>query len=612
MRFVWAVLAFIIAAALIAAGVAQRTVLLGSTTHEVDVTTGESAFTVVDGSVLNAHPGAQTLVAEGEGTFFSAIARSIDVEGWLSDTAYTHITLNEESEVEAVVVQPDPLVGDESAEVEAADPASEADGAVEDAAAPVGRDPAGSDLWLEESTHDGQMTSRLQLPEDMSVLLAADGTLPAPSQISLSWPTGNSTPWAGPLIALGSLFALAGIVLYILALRHVRRSRGPRRKSLPPLPETEPIGTIESGDEKGVITAGKPRRSLTARSPLVIAPIAVIAVALTGCSPEAWPQLGGTASPTPSPTVAALESQQAPAVTANQAERIIADIAETVAEADETMDLDLAETRLSEAALAERATNYTIREAVPEHEAPPALPSSPVAVTLPQANDGWPRSVLAVVGDEADTTAPTILLLRQDDPWSGYKVVTIASLTASTELPAVAPETIGAAQVPPDSSFLLIAPEDLPTAYIDLIENGAESTYAPLFSSEDPFRTRIAEDRANRLGAFNETGAETGSLTFSSAVGEHAPFALATLESGAIVAVTLTDSDEVRATDPDAVIKLDGNEKVRALAGVDESEVGFQTVYSDQLFFYVPNQAAGGQIQLLGFASNIISAGALE
>ncbi|MFX7768332.1 hypothetical protein ABTK15_20215, partial [Acinetobacter baumannii] len=88
-----------------------------------------------------------------------------------------------------------------------------------------------------------------------SVLVASDGSAPAPTNITVTWPIDNSTPWAGPLIAGGGVALLAGIVLYLLGILHVRRSRRPRRKGLP-LPVTEPISIADTDAEaKGVISS---------------------------------------------------------------------------------------------------------------------------------------------------------------------------------------------------------------------------------------------------------------------------------------------------------------------------------------------------------------------
>ncbi|MGD6652190.1 hypothetical protein VWW24_22840, partial [Xanthomonas citri pv. citri] len=134
------------------------------------------------------------------------------------------------------------------------------------------------------------------------------------------------------------------------------------------------IDVSVTGADKGVIAAGPAtRRSLGRRKALAALPALLgVTVAVAGCSPDAWPDFGPT--PTSSPTATVLDSaqQQTPAVTEAQAEQILARIAETVAQADEAMDTELAGTRLSGAALAERATNYTLRSSIADYAALPA------------------------------------------------------------------------------------------------------------------------------------------------------------------------------------------------------------------------------------------------
>jgi hypothetical protein len=155
-----------------------------------------------------------------------------------------------------------------------------------------------------------------------------------------------------------------------------------------------------------------------------------------------------------------------------------------------------------------------------------------------------------------------------------------------------------------------MAPNAVAAAYADVIARGDKSPYAGAFDADgDQLRKSIAADRAKRQAEFNKTAAKTGKLTFSSSNGSHAPLSLATLESGAIVAVNMYESDIVKPTSADAVIKLDNNPTVKALAAVDQSATGFTTTYSDQLFFYVPGQSSSdNRIRLLGFGSNILNA----
>ncbi|HWM16254.1 MAG TPA: glycosyl transferase [Microbacterium sp.] len=619
MRFVWAVAAFVLAAVMIGAGIAQRTVFQGPKTETADISVSEEApYLLIDGEVLNLMPGAQTLRAQGEGEIFAAYGRTADMKAWLSDTTYNEVTLTREGEIVSESIEPAVVEGeavpDDTAEGDApvtpAPDAESGDAAQEAASA---RSPIGSDLWLDEFQQQDVLIAPLQLPEDMSILVAADGTAAAPADVSVSWPIANATPWAGPLIVGGSILMAVGVFLYILGIRHAQRSRGPRRKGLP-LPATEPIDLAVDGADKGVISAGPTRRSVTTgrRAFAILPAVAVSALLFAGCSSDSWPQLASTPTPSPSASVIVPEGQQAPAVTKAQAERIIARIARTVGDADEALDPTLAATRMDGAVLAERATNYTLRGALADHPAPAVIPTKPLEIVLPQAYDGWPRTVMAVVNGSQDKTA-SIMLMTQEDAWSAYKLTYLASLEAATQMPDVAPDYVGATQVPPDSSFLVMAPEELAAAYADVLDNGEESEFFGQFETEsDEFLAGLVSDRAERLASFNTTGASTGSLTFESVPGPHAPLALATLESGAIVAINMNDVDTVKSTNEDAVIKLPDNPTVQTLAGAEQAATGFTATYSDQLFFYVPGQGSNEKIRLLAYGSTLLDAKVIQ
>ncbi len=611
MRFVWAVAAFVIAALMIVAGIAERTVFQGPKTESASISVSQEApYTLIDGAVLNKLPGTQTLRAESDGTIFVAYGRTTDVKAWLADTSYNEVSLGAGAAVSTSLVQPSATPAPAEG---TATPAPVAGGdATGSATQPVaGRNPVGSDLWLDEYQQDDLLIAPLQLPDTMSVIVASDGSAPAPASLTVTWPIQNATPWAGPLIVGGGILMLVGVFLYILAIRHVRRSRGPRRKALPPLPETEPIDLAVTDADKGVITATPSRRSLAQRRGFVALPaVAVTALLLSGCSSDAWPQFAGSATPTPTETVIVPEGQDAPAVTEAQAQRILTRVAETVADADAAKDPTMAATRLDGAMLASRSTNYKLRTAISDYASPSAIPTKPLAILLPQAYDGWPRTVMTVVKDTTDATVPpAIMLLTQQDPWSEYKLSYAGKMEASAEIPAVAPSYVGAVQVQPDSSFLKMAPDQLAASYADVLANGDSSPFAGDFDADsDQYRTSVVQDRQKRLDDFNQTASSTGSLTFASSAGSQPAVALATIESGAIVAVNVNEVDTVKPTDADAVIKLDNNPTVKALTGVDQSQTGFTTTFSDQLFFYVPGQGSSEKIRLLGYSSELLDA----
>lgn len=607
-RFVWAIAAFVLAALMIAAGIAQRTVFEGPKSESAALPVSHSApYLLIDGAVLNKLPGVQRLEAHGGGEVFAAYGRTADVAAWLSDTSYNHVSLSSHGTLV------DTLVGPHVAPAATGD-ADGGDGGVADGASPDAvQTPAGSDLWLDEFQQDRDLSQSLQLPSGMSVLVASDGVKPAPSKVSITWPRQTAAPWSGPLMVGGAVLMVVGVVLYILAIRHVRRSRGPRRKGLPPLPQTEPIDLAVGAADKGVISSGPAttRRTLSGRRGFAAIPVVVASGLLfAGCSPNAWPSFDASPSPSPSHTVVAPEGQQAPAVTETQAGVILRRISKTVATADQKMDSALASTRLDGAARDERLTNYTLRAKVPDSKELSPIPSGGVRVVLPQAYDGWPRTVMLISEQKAaSATTSTIMMITQHDPWSPYKMSYLAALEATT-MPKLAPAYVGASQVPPDSSFLVMAPDQIAASYADILNVGEKSSFNGEFEATgDQFRTGVANDRKKRLDSFAKTAANTGSLSFASSAGAEPPLALATLESGAIVAVNLNETDTVKPTNPDAVIKLDGNPTVKALSGADQSQTGFTTTYSDQLFFYVPGQgSADTKIRLLGYASNILGA----
>ena len=105
MRFVWAVAAFVLAAVMIGAGIAQRTVFQGPKTLTTSISIEDEApYVLIEGDVLTSMPGAQTLRASGEGPIFAAYGRTADLEAWLSDSTYNVVSVDGKGKVSATVV----------------------------------------------------------------------------------------------------------------------------------------------------------------------------------------------------------------------------------------------------------------------------------------------------------------------------------------------------------------------------------------------------------------------------------------------------------------------------------------------------------------------------
>ncbi|MFB2585992.1 hypothetical protein [Herbiconiux liukaitaii] len=600
MRFIFAIFAFIIATALIGAGVAQRTVFLppSSVTSSVQLESG-SPYVMIDSSTLLTHEGTQTLVLSGSDTVFAAYGRTSDVEAWLEGSKYDTIGYDEETgELDSATVEADP----EGAENVASGSA----------------DPAGSDLWLEQYQTDDAMYRTLNLPAGYSVIVASDGTQPAPTTVRLSWPIPNATPWVGPLLVAGVVFLLAGLVLLVLGLLDMRRSQRPRRK-----PPAQLGGKRSRRSRPEALEAGssRGRRSI---APMIAAPVALVSVlALGGCSSDYWPQAApetvssdaaATATPTPEPTATpgadaqptevVDEDAPTPAVTEAQLEAIVSTISTVTAEADAASNSELLSSRFSGPALELRSATYGIRAAYPEYPAPQAIPAGPLQVVLPQASSVWPKTVFTIVQGTDTAVPPVALMLVQDTPRANYKVYYEITLEPDTSLPPVAAASVGTTRLAPDTKLLQMTPDELKTAYADILVAGDASQYIDQIDAEgDTLRTQVgAQYKADKKAGFSDTA----SIDFAQVPADGQNIALATSASGALVAIELKESETVKPIESGATVSTQG--AVKALSGIDETAKGTEAVYDYQLLFYIPPSGDTSKAELLGFAQGLVSA----
>ncbi|TPX04430.1 hypothetical protein FJ656_11910, partial [Schumannella luteola] len=409
MRFVIAIVLFVVAAVSIGLGVAQRTILQGPDHLTASIAaTGGAPFVVIDGATLNANPGAQLVQVTGSGTdpVFMAYGRTDDVHAWLEGEQAVEISYD----AVAGELTTAPLASQDGGETEqptapatdAATPAPSdaaadtSDAATDDAAtddtAAEGVSPSGSDLWIQEFDGEGSLVRKINAPADVSVLIATDGTAAAPAALSVTWPLDNSTPWSGPLVVGGIAALLLGLVALIWALVHARRRHGPRRKT-PKMPKPPKPAQLKPAPRRDAITAGEThgRRRAFAALPLLL----VGALALSACTAD------GGAAPTAQPTStdAAVAAVDPPVVTKQQFTRIVSRVADVVAQADESRDAALAATRLDGPALGLRQANYTARGVDSGVAAVAAFPSGEVSLILPQQQHDWPRAVFAAIAD---------------------------------------------------------------------------------------------------------------------------------------------------------------------------------------------------------------------
>ncbi|MEO7349871.1 MAG: hypothetical protein ABIW32_08455, partial [Terrimesophilobacter sp.] len=254
LRFIVAIVSFIIAFLMISYGIAQRTIFaepdhVAASTELVT----KAPVTVISGDVLNANPGRQKILISGSNKIFAAYGRTTDVLAWIGDSSYNEVKLDPETGI----LKNSKVAGSESGVP----------------------DPHGSDLWLDEFSRENQLTFVVNVPDDISVILMSDGTAPAPGNVSITWPVDNRTPWSGPLIVGGVLLLLAGLSLYLWALSHLRKARGPRRR--PPKMPKPPKQVKYKPTRTKAIAAPRGRRAV-GRAPMVVGTLVIGTLLLTG------------------------------------------------------------------------------------------------------------------------------------------------------------------------------------------------------------------------------------------------------------------------------------------------------------------------------------------
>lgn len=573
MRLVIAIATFVLAFILLAVGLTQKIFFSG--TEFLSVTqrvTTSTPYLVIDGEVLAQHEGDPYVSAAGSGTVMVAYGTSKDVQSWLGGVAYDQ--LGQEKDSTKIVASTVPAKGVTDFKIV---------------------NPAGSDMWINESSAPDRATVQTKSNSGYQAIVAANGTADAPGEITIAWPLPSRAPWATGFLIAGGVLALVGLTLYLWALRHLRREQGPRRRGGGPKP---PRGALKASRPKRVIQPRRGRRALTRIALPVVGLSTALTMGLSGCSPFQTGQNASNATTTPGAT------KNFPVVTEAQFARIMGRTAATIAEADKALNTDQAATRLVGPALQTRAANYEIRRKDGAQAALAAVPGQPISLLMPQSTESWPRTIMAVMQNANDPSVPTTgVVMIQNSARENYRIEYLVSLEPNATVPKIAPATVGSAGVAADSKLLLMSPTQVGVAYGDVLANGAASQYYNSFDlAADTLAKQIGKEYKDKKIA---SIADKAVLTFTQSAGSGVPLSLSTLDSGAIVAVGLDETERVKPK-PGSSVTPEGQAKL--LSGLGATATGFEDVYALQMIFYVPPLGSKDKIRLLGFAQGLIAA----
>lgn len=585
MRVIVAIVLLSVSVLTLGLGIAQRTVFAGDEMIARAVVTDTSApATIIHGKDLAAYPGRVTLAVEGgvsarvpsgEGfavvtseRVFVAYGRTIDVMAWLSPGRHTQLRFDPLADSFIVL----PRTGQEL----------------------TLPDPSGSDLWFQEYAQDGQISISFSVPEDVTVLIMSDGTLPAPQNITVSWPLVTDSLVSLALIVVGIGSMVAGFVMVLINYLVWRKNRGPRRR-MTKRPRA-PRGSYRQPRRSSIKPRG--RRSLR----FVAVPLAgTLLWGASGCVAEpAAVEAEETGNQVQEPAVVPY-----PAVTELQFSRIMAKIASAIQAADEEFAVNLLADRVSEPTLAARRAAYIIKRADPTSGTLTPILASPIRLVLPQQTSTWPRSVFGIIQDEDDLESPSVgVVLSQETPRSDYRLSYAVVLAPQVQIPNLPSASLGSARLSPDSGLIRLSPVDVAANYADVINQGTSSPFALDFAlATDRLFIQLGPEAA---ALRQESFGDTVDVQWETTPSDNEVVAFATADGGALVMATLQETERV--TPAQSGASVNASIAVRALTSLSQSTRGFEVISNIQVLWYVPPVGSDEGVRVLGYTYSLVGA----
>ena len=522
-------------------------------------------FTFIPNSVLTKYEGAPKITVSGADHAFLASGRDADVLSWIDKTSFNTVEFDKRAKLTSV--------------------SSFGSG--------PNASPIGSDLWRSSTGLATAKSVSLNVdPADSAgVLVASNGFSAAPNLIRINWLVKHDLVPSNILLIVGFIALLAAIVLNFLAYRDMRSRRGPSRK-VPKAPQG-PRSRVKTPR----ISPKRGRRA--ARKIAVTIPAGILSLALlTGCT------TGSTATATPTPTETGAPTYP-PVVLQSQLERILEEISAVAADADKSRsNADLA-IRFAGPAYDTRSAHYVLERANKKTGSLPAISAKPITFNLPEATIGFdqPRVVMVVTETKVKgkSAVPQMLVLRQENARSNYKLWYTIQLQSGAQIPSSAAAEVGAIPVDKDAKYLAVSPVALPKTYGDIIDNMTASEFAPLFDLTDD----VYYNEASSYQEKQSVSLKNGKITFRHTLGNKEPIGLATIDGGALVAVYMIDTYRIKPTKAGSAITVTGDEKI--MLGANGSVTGLSTKYGVMLLMYVPTSGNDKKVKVLGYTHQLLS-----
>ncbi len=568
MRFVIATVLLIASAVSVLLGYAIREPFAESTSKRVEFeVSAPYSYVLIPNSTLKSFEGEISVEASGVDEIFYADGRESDIQEWIGTSNYSRLNINQKT------FEPDVSTVTSGG---------------------LDANPAGSDMWRSQLTVKNKLLNVVTMFDDTAVLLASNGFSRAPDKIAVLWDSKPLINWPQVLIIGGFILLLAAIIMNYLAFRHIRKLRGPRRR----IPKSPSGPRYRRKIQKDVPVRGRRAKGRADRRRFVAAPTAIVSLSL----------LAGCSSPTAEVEKPKYESVNV-VVTEAQLQRIVADVATTVKDADASRDDKALVKRVAGSALQIRRIQYLLQSKSKKIPKLPPIIANPITVALPMElptpGVAWqPRTLMVVTKSDSTTSAPQMLVLQQKTPRDNYKLWYLIDLLPDENFPNVAAQAIGALPVNKDDSFLVTPLKSIPYKYGDTLNKGTDSKYAVEFDlASDEFYAELSESQIQQKEEVEKNGSK---IKFQHSLGNQNIIGLQTVERGGLIALTMNDTSTIRPKANGAAVSVKALDQ-KTLLGSLGSSTGLKIVYSNMLLFYVPESGSNEKIRLVGASQGLLS-----
>ncbi|MEN9753333.1 MAG: hypothetical protein RL670_1024, partial [Actinomycetota bacterium] len=323
MRFLITSLLFVASLLSLLLGVAERTVWAPVTDHRMAITLTQNApYVIIPTKTLASYPGVPTVTASGTPKVFASVGRQEDIAAWVGSGQHINIELNDDKK--SLVENSIPGTG-------------------------VLGDPSGSDLWRDERHEADSLSIPVETTQNGALLLASNGAAHAPTKISVDWNLPVDNGPSNMALIIGGILLIAALILNWLTYRHIRITRGPRRRTpkAPRGPQLRRLNVERTAPSRGRRVSG--RHKLAAPTGLLVLGL------LTGCSANA-------SVPVASPSKSTNANSAPVSLLSSQLGRILNEVALQAAAGDKTKDTKQMQGRFNGPALEIRSAHYLLQQ----------------------------------------------------------------------------------------------------------------------------------------------------------------------------------------------------------------------------------------------------------